>query len=114
MEPVKVQAKGLAIAIHFDDENYVEKIGDKCEKAGLIVSVEDETILLFLRLLSTSRPRSWALIFSKIAPEWTPELISFSRVIPLPCYKAFASGEMVLAPLSYQPHSLIERGGEFV
>ncbi len=110
MEPVKVRAKGLAIAIHFDDENHVEKIGDKCEKAGLIVSVEDETIVLFLRLLSTSRLRSWALIFSKIAPEWAPELISF----PLPCYKAFASGEMVLAPLSYQPHSLIERGGEFV
>jgi len=40
MEPVKVRAKGLAIAIHFDDENYVEKIGDKCEKAGLIVSVK--------------------------------------------------------------------------
>ena len=56
MEPVKVRAKGLAIAIHFDDENYVEKIGDKCEKAGLIVSVEDETILLFVRLLSTQPP----------------------------------------------------------
>lgn len=44
--PAEVRICGLAIGIHFEDEKYVSKLGDRCRERGLLTSPEGDTLLL--------------------------------------------------------------------
>jgi adenosylmethionine-8-amino-7-oxononanoate aminotransferase len=43
---VEVRQRGLAIGLDFGDEEYADKVGERCRKKGLLVSPEGETVLL--------------------------------------------------------------------
>jgi adenosylmethionine-8-amino-7-oxononanoate aminotransferase len=43
---VEVRQRGLAIGLDFGDEDYADKVGERCRKKGLLVSPEGETVLL--------------------------------------------------------------------
>jgi adenosylmethionine-8-amino-7-oxononanoate aminotransferase len=43
---VEVRQRGLAIGLDFGDEDYANKVGERCRKKGLLVSPEGETVLL--------------------------------------------------------------------
>ena len=42
-----VRGKGLAVGITFEDEDYASEIGEACRKRGLLVSAEEDTLMLF-------------------------------------------------------------------
>lgn len=48
-----VRGKGLAIGIKVDSEEYASEIGDACRKRGLLVSAEDDLLMLFPALTIT-------------------------------------------------------------
>jgi len=43
---VEIRQRGLAIGLDFGDEEYAEKVGERCRKKGLLVSPEGKTVLL--------------------------------------------------------------------
>jgi acetylornithine/succinyldiaminopimelate/putrescine aminotransferase len=43
---VEVRQRGLAIGLDFGDEDYADKVGERCRRKGLLVSPEGETVLL--------------------------------------------------------------------
>ena len=45
-EAPRLRIKGLAIAVGVGDEGYAAKIGKHCQGNGLLVSVQDENLLL--------------------------------------------------------------------
>jgi adenosylmethionine-8-amino-7-oxononanoate aminotransferase len=49
-----IQGKGLAIGIEVRDQAYASRIGDACRKGGLLVSAEENVLMLF-PALTTSR-----------------------------------------------------------
>jgi 4-aminobutyrate aminotransferase-like enzyme len=42
-----VRGRGFAIGIEVEDEGYATEIGDACRKNGLLVSAEEEVLMLF-------------------------------------------------------------------
>jgi acetylornithine/succinyldiaminopimelate/putrescine aminotransferase len=44
---VTVQGKGFAIGIEVEGNDYATKIGDTCRKNGLLISVEEDVLMLF-------------------------------------------------------------------
>jgi acetylornithine/succinyldiaminopimelate/putrescine aminotransferase len=44
--PASINIKGLAIGLDFEDEDYAERIVDKCRRRGLLVASQDTGILL--------------------------------------------------------------------
>jgi 4-aminobutyrate aminotransferase-like enzyme len=42
-----VHCKGFAIGIEVEDEEYASEIGDICRENGLLVSAEDDVLMLF-------------------------------------------------------------------
>jgi adenosylmethionine-8-amino-7-oxononanoate aminotransferase len=42
-----VRAKGLAIAVEFDDSDYAQALASRCEKSGLLVTSSDNAITMF-------------------------------------------------------------------
>ena len=48
-----VRGKGFAIGIEFGNEKYATKVGDTCRKNGLLVSAEDDVVMLFPALTIT-------------------------------------------------------------
>jgi 4-aminobutyrate aminotransferase-like enzyme len=45
--PATVRIKGLAIGVDVGDANYVSRLSDKCRRAGLLVTSEDEALTMF-------------------------------------------------------------------
>jgi acetylornithine/succinyldiaminopimelate/putrescine aminotransferase len=61
-----IQGKGLAIGIQVRDEAYASKVGDTCRESGLLVSAEDDVIMLFPALTITRQTAQRGLdIFEK-------------------------------------------------
>jgi 4-aminobutyrate aminotransferase-like enzyme len=52
-----VQGKGLAIGIELKDEDYAGKIGATCRKGGLLISAE-ENVLMLMPALTIDRATS--------------------------------------------------------
>ena len=48
-----VRGKGFAIGIELDDEDYVSEIGENCRDHGLLVSAEDDVLMIFPALTIT-------------------------------------------------------------
>ena len=48
-----IHGKGLAIGIEVEDERYASQIGDRCRKGGLLVSAEEDVLMLFPALTIT-------------------------------------------------------------
>ena len=48
-----VHGKGLAIGIEVEDERYASQICDTCRKNGLLVSAEEDVLMLFPALTIT-------------------------------------------------------------
>ncbi|MEJ6022373.1 class-III pyridoxal-phosphate-dependent aminotransferase [Ramlibacter sp. PS4R-6] len=42
-----IRGKGFAIGIEVDDERYASRVGDKCRKNGLLVSAEENVLMIF-------------------------------------------------------------------
>jgi 4-aminobutyrate aminotransferase-like enzyme len=42
-----VRGKGFAIGIEVKDEDYASEIGDTCRENGLLVSAEEDVLMLF-------------------------------------------------------------------
>jgi 4-aminobutyrate aminotransferase-like enzyme len=42
-----IQGKGFAIGIEVEDETYASEIGDACRENGLLVSAEEDILMLF-------------------------------------------------------------------
>jgi 4-aminobutyrate aminotransferase-like enzyme len=42
-----VRGKGFAIGIEVNDEDYASEVGDTCRKNGLLVSAEEDVLMLF-------------------------------------------------------------------
>jgi acetylornithine/succinyldiaminopimelate/putrescine aminotransferase len=61
-----VQGKGFAIGIEVEDEDYASEIGDTCRENGLLVSAEEDVLMLFPALTITRRTAERGLdIFEK-------------------------------------------------
>jgi acetylornithine/succinyldiaminopimelate/putrescine aminotransferase len=45
--PATVRIKGLAIGIDLGDSDYASKLSDKCRRAGLLITDEDEALTMF-------------------------------------------------------------------
>ena len=55
-EPGSVRAMGLAIGVEFGDgSDYAAKLGDRCQEAGLLVSVEEDNLLTLFPALTVER-----------------------------------------------------------
>ena len=50
-----VRGKGFAIGIEVKDEDYASEIGDACRENGLLVSAEEDVLMLFPALTITRR-----------------------------------------------------------
>lgn len=50
-----VRGKGFAIGVEVDDEDYAAEIGDRCRENGLLVSAEEDVLMLFPALTITRR-----------------------------------------------------------
>lgn len=48
-----IHGKGFAIGIEVEDETYASRIGDACRKNGLLISAEDDVLMLFPALTIT-------------------------------------------------------------
>ena len=48
-----VQGKGFAIGIKVEDQDYASEIGDTCRENGLLISAEEDTLMLFPALTIT-------------------------------------------------------------
>jgi len=48
-----VRGKGFAIGVEVKDEDYASEIGDTCRKNGLLVSAEEDVLMLFPALTIT-------------------------------------------------------------
>jgi 4-aminobutyrate aminotransferase-like enzyme len=44
--PASINIKGLAIGLDFDDEDYAEKVTDRCRRRGLLIASQDTGVLL--------------------------------------------------------------------
>ena len=42
-----IRGKGFAIGIEVEDEDYASEIGGTCRKNGLLVSAEEDVLMLF-------------------------------------------------------------------
>jgi acetylornithine/succinyldiaminopimelate/putrescine aminotransferase len=61
-----VRGKGFAIGIEVEDEDYASEIGDACRESGLLVSAEEDVIMLFPALTITRQTAERGLdIFEK-------------------------------------------------
>ena len=61
-----VRGKGLAIGIEVEDEDYASKVGDSCRERGLLVSAEEDVLMLFPALTITRQTAQRGLdIFEK-------------------------------------------------
>jgi diaminobutyrate-2-oxoglutarate transaminase len=49
-----VRGKGFAVGIEVEDEDYVTEIGDACRENGLLVSAEEDVVMLFPALNITA------------------------------------------------------------
>jgi 4-aminobutyrate aminotransferase-like enzyme len=45
--PSRVQGKGLALGVNVENEDYAERLVEKCREAGLIIGAQGETITMF-------------------------------------------------------------------
>jgi adenosylmethionine-8-amino-7-oxononanoate aminotransferase len=45
--PATVRAKGLALGVEFESEDYASKLEARCRRAGLLVHADDDVMLLF-------------------------------------------------------------------
>lgn len=60
------QGKGFAIGIEVEDEDYASEIGDTCRKNGLLISAEEDVLMLFPALTITRQTAQRGLdIFEK-------------------------------------------------
>jgi acetylornithine/succinyldiaminopimelate/putrescine aminotransferase len=57
----KVQGKGLAIGIEVENEKYATRIAEACRKNGLLVSVEENVLMIFPALTTTQEDAERAL-----------------------------------------------------
>jgi acetylornithine/succinyldiaminopimelate/putrescine aminotransferase len=48
-----IRGKGLAIGIEVKNEDYASKVGDSCRENGLLVSAEEDVLMLFPALTIT-------------------------------------------------------------
>jgi acetylornithine/succinyldiaminopimelate/putrescine aminotransferase len=48
-----IRGKGLAVGIEVEDETYASEVGDTCRKNGLLVSAEEDVLMLFPALTIT-------------------------------------------------------------
>jgi acetylornithine/succinyldiaminopimelate/putrescine aminotransferase len=48
-----VRGKGFAIEIEVEDEDYASEVGDACRENGLLVSAEEDVLMLFPALTIT-------------------------------------------------------------
>ena len=48
-----VRGRGFAIGIEVGDEDYASEVGDTCRKRGLLVSAEEDVLMLFPALTIT-------------------------------------------------------------
>ena len=48
-----IRGKGLAIGIEVEDEDYASEVGDSCRENGLLVSAEENVLMLFPALTIT-------------------------------------------------------------
>lgn len=48
-----IHGKGFAIGIELEDESYASMIGDACRKNGLLISAEEDVLMLFPALTIT-------------------------------------------------------------
>jgi acetylornithine/N-succinyldiaminopimelate aminotransferase len=53
--PVEIRVTGLAIGLEFEDQGYAGALADRCRKAGLILSADDDTFTLFPALTISRR-----------------------------------------------------------
>ena len=55
-EPASVQVMGLAIGVEFGDgSDYAAKLGDRCREAGLLVSAEEDNLVMMFPPLTIDR-----------------------------------------------------------
>lgn len=57
----KVQGKGLAIGIEVASAKYASRIGENCRKNGLLVSVEEDVLMIFPALTTSAEDSERAL-----------------------------------------------------
>ncbi len=50
-----IHGKGFAIGIEVQDETYASEVGDACRKNGLLVSAEEDVLMLFPALTITRK-----------------------------------------------------------
>ena len=48
-----IQGKGFAIGIKLEDDAYASTVGDTCRENGLLISAEEEILMLFPALTIT-------------------------------------------------------------
>jgi 4-aminobutyrate aminotransferase-like enzyme len=61
-----IRGKGFAIGVEVEDESYASRIGETCRRNGLLVSAEEEAIMLFPALTITRQTAQRGLdIFEK-------------------------------------------------
>jgi len=61
-----IRGKGFAIGVEVKDESYASEIGDTCRENGLLVSAEDDVLMLFPALTITRQTAQRGLdIFEK-------------------------------------------------
>jgi acetylornithine/N-succinyldiaminopimelate aminotransferase len=61
-----VRGKGLALGISVEDEGYASEIGERCRKNGLLISAEEDVLMLFPALTISRRTAARGLdIFEK-------------------------------------------------
>ena len=61
-----IRGKGFAIGIEVEDEDYASEIGDACRERGLLVSAEEDVLMLFPALTITRQTAQRGLdIFEK-------------------------------------------------
>ena len=61
-----IRGKGFAIGIQFEDETYASQVGDTCRDNGLLVSAEEDVLMLFPALTITRQTAQRGLdIFEK-------------------------------------------------
>ena len=61
-----VRGKGFAIGIEVKDEDYASEVGDTCRENGLLVSAEEDVLMLFPALTITRQTAERGLdIFEK-------------------------------------------------
>jgi 4-aminobutyrate aminotransferase-like enzyme len=61
-----IHGKGFAIGIQVEDDTYASEVGDNCRENGLLVSAEDDVLMIFPALTITRQTAQRGLdIFEK-------------------------------------------------